>query len=273
MSRSVALRRRERERHAIAGDLDLLRLRDDRVVEHRLRLPDLGEQRVLEACRPSAARGLRTAAPRLGDCGGSRDARGFAGGARRLRRARRRRARGSAAPAPTRRGGACGAGCDAGARPARGARRRRRRSDPRSAPACAGGSTAAAPSRGDSAAARRRGCRLSARVSRSNARSRSSREKRVGQRLQPIALAFAGDLGIVDARRIDRQHQQIAHDARQLAADERAGRSPSRRRAPASANAAGASSSATACSGVEQQIAADQPEHRRHVVGGDRRCR
>ena len=51
---------------AIAGDLDLLRLRDDRVVEHRLRLPDLGEERVLEVAGhgAGAARGRARAARR-----------------------------------------------------------------------------------------------------------------------------------------------------------------------------------------------------------------
>ena len=39
-----------------AVDLDLLRLRDHRVVEHELRLADLGEQRVLEVADGAEAR-------------------------------------------------------------------------------------------------------------------------------------------------------------------------------------------------------------------------
>ena len=38
------------------------------------------------------------------------------------------------------------------------------------------------------------------------------------ERRQPIALALRGDLGIVDARGIDRQHEQVANDARQFPA-------------------------------------------------------
>src|SRR5262245_25182286 len=40
--------RQERERHLVAGDLDLLRLRDHRVVEDDLVLANLGEERVLD---------------------------------------------------------------------------------------------------------------------------------------------------------------------------------------------------------------------------------
>ena len=54
-----ALVRRKRERHAVAGDLDLLRLRHDRVVEHDLRLADLGEKRVLEVAGRRAGCGDR----------------------------------------------------------------------------------------------------------------------------------------------------------------------------------------------------------------------
>ena len=52
-----ALVRRERERHAIAGDLDRLCLRDDHVVEDRLSAFDLREQRVLEVRRGPAGAG------------------------------------------------------------------------------------------------------------------------------------------------------------------------------------------------------------------------
>jgi len=49
-----ALEWRERKRHAIAGDLDLLRLRDHHVVEDRFRFLDFGQQRVLERRRRRA---------------------------------------------------------------------------------------------------------------------------------------------------------------------------------------------------------------------------
>ena len=51
--------------------------------------------------------------------------------------------------------------------------------------------------------------------------------------------------GSFEARRIDPDDQQIAHQARQLAADDGAGRSRIRRRAPASSNTAAPSSRAT----------------------------
>ena len=157
------LGRRKRERHAIRGDLDLLRLRHDGAVEHHLRLADLREPRVLEvvASTGSARRLRRTAQASAG----RRRARFGADGSERAAIA-------ASTPAAAPSAGAAagedwrderppGAALGRGSRARRRSthRRERRRSDLRSAPACAGGSSAAAPSRGDSAAARRRGCR------------------------------------------------------------------------------------------------------------------
>ena len=115
-----ALRRRERERDAIAGDLDLLRLRDDRVVEHALRLADLGEERVLEVAAPvrpasaSTADGARRSRPRLRPSAPAGDAGAATAGARwrtptpagdAARRARE-------AGAAERAGAGCGAVCE-----------------------------------------------------------------------------------------------------------------------------------------------------------------
>ena len=59
----------------------------------------------------------------------------------------------------------------------------------------------------------------SARVSKSNARSRSSREKRPTSAFSRSRSLFAGDLWIFDAGRIDREHEDVAHQPRELAAD------------------------------------------------------
>ena len=92
-----------------------------------------------------------------------------------------------------------------------------------------------------------------------------TRESR-GQRLDAVALPFAGNLWIGDARRIDRQDEEIAHDARQLAAhgakvvahfDGARGQGERRGRVLVGDR----------LNGIQQQIAPHQPEHRRHVVG------
>src|SRR5260370_35687427 len=49
-----ALSRRERERHTVAGDLYLLRLRDHHVVENGLALADLAHKGVLKCTSPRA---------------------------------------------------------------------------------------------------------------------------------------------------------------------------------------------------------------------------
>ena len=41
-----------------------------------------------------------------------------------------------------------------------------------------------------------------------------------GQRRQPLALAFAGDLGILDARRVDLDDHEVAGQPREFAADD-----------------------------------------------------
>ena len=88
------------------------------------------------------------------------------------------------------------------------------------------------------------------------------------QRRQPLALAL-GQLAVAGARRIDRHHHHVADHPRQLAADQPqvvAGF----HRAVGQRERARAVLVDHRLDQVEQQVAADQPEHGGHVVHGDR---
>ena len=90
-----------------------------------------------------------------------------------------------------------------------------------------------------------------------------------GERRQAIALALGGDLGILHPGGIDPDDQQVAHQARQLAADQAEvvaeldgpARERERRRGILVGHGP---------AGIEHQIAPDEAEHRRDVAGADR---
>ena len=93
-----------------------------------------------------------------------------------------------------------------------------------------------------------------------------------GQFLEPFALVLAGDLGVVDPRRIDGQHEQVADHTRQLAAHG-AQVVPGLDRPRGQRERGGSVLVRHRLHRVEQQVATDQTEHRRHVLGRQRRDR
>ena len=88
------------------------------------------------------------------------------------------------------------------------------------------------------------------------------------QRLQPIALALAGDFWVFNTGRIDGEHQDVAHEPRELAADgaqvvahlDRPRGDRKRRRRVLGSDGV---------HGVEQQVPSHQTEHGRDVVWRD----
>ena len=110
----------------------------------------------------------------------------------------------------------------------------------------------------------------SALASRSNARSRSSRENRAASAVSRSRSPSASS-PIAGARRIDRQHHQVAHDARQLAADQPQVVARSRPRGRPARTRAAPSSSTTASIRSNSRSRPTSPSTVDDVVDGDRR--
>ena len=91
----------------------------------------------------------------------------------------------------------------------------------------------------------------------------------LGRLRQTLALPF-GQLAVAGTRRVDRDEHHVAHHPGQFAADElqvvARFNSPVRQRESARAVLLD-----HRVDQIEQQVATDEPEHRRHVVDGDGR--
>ena len=86
---------------------------------------------------------------------------------------------------------------------------------------------------------------------------------------QRLALALGGQLGIRQARWIDDDQEQIADQPATARGRRAAGRSRVSTARPASVKRGRRVFVGNGRHDVEQQVAADQPEHRGDVVGGD----